>query len=53
MQRVDRVMAVKAAERTEEAGGHVDAIIGASEDLIVFLGFQLQNVVVSPPNSFG
>ena len=50
MQRVDLVMAVEGVLRTEEAGGLVDAIIGASEDSIVDWGFPFRNIVICPPN---
>jgi hypothetical protein len=46
-------MAVEGALSTEEAGGHVDAIIGASEDSIIEEHFPFRNIVVCPPNPIG
>jgi hypothetical protein len=50
MQRVDLVMAVEGILGPEEAGGLVDAIVGASEDSIVDWGFPFRNIVICPPN---
>ena len=46
-------MAVEGALRTEEAGGLVDAIVGASEDSIIEEHFLFRNIVVCPPNPIG
>jgi hypothetical protein len=46
-------MAVEGTLRTEEAGGLVDAIVGASEDSIIDWGFSFRNLVVCPPNPIG
>ena len=51
--RVDLVMAVEGALRTEEAGGLVDAIVGASEDSIIDWGFSFRNILVWLANPIG
>jgi len=46
-------MAVEGALRTEEAGGLVDAIVGASEDSIIDWGFSFRNILVWLANPIG